>query len=76
MFRASTKGASPGRFFLKDWALNIFGCVGQVNEPPGFQSNYITPQIALPIWRMTVDREINSHVAEHKAYLEERGLQT
>lgn len=27
VFRASTKGASPGRFFLKDWALNIFGSV-------------------------------------------------
>ena len=35
-----------------------------------------TSQIALPIWRMTVDREINGHVAEHRAYLEERGFQT
>jgi len=56
VFRASTKGASPGRFFLKDWALNIFG------------------GIALPIWRVSVDRIINGHVAEHKTYLEERGL--
>jgi len=56
VFRASTRGASPGRFFLNDWVLNIFG------------------SIALPIWRMTVDREIDGHVVEHKAYLEERGL--
>jgi len=54
VFRASTKGASPGRFFLKDWALNIFG------------------GIALPIWRMYVDKKIVAHTAEHKTYLEER----
>jgi len=58
VFRASTKGASPGRFFLKDWAMNIFGC------------------IALPIWRMTVDKEIKGHTTEHNTYLEERGLRS
>lgn len=54
--RASTKGASPGRFFLVDWVLGIFG------------------SIALPIWRITVDKQINDHVVEHRAYLEERGF--
>jgi hypothetical protein len=74
VFRASTKGASPGRFFLKDWALNIFGSVSEVCNLIGPWPDNITPQIALPIWRFVVDREINGHVTEHEAYLQERGL--
>ena len=72
MFRASTKGASPGRFFLKDWALNIFGGVRQANKSPSSWPNDITPQIALPIWRMYVDKKIVAHIPEHKTYLEEQ----
>ena len=72
MFRASTKGASPGRFFLKDWALNIFGGVCRANRSPSSWPNDITPQIALPIWRMYVDKKIVGHIAEHKTYLGER----
>lgn len=74
MFRASTKGASPGRFFLKDWAMNLFGAVSRAKKLPGSWPNDVTAQIALPIWRIYVDKKINDHVTEHKAYLEERGL--
>ena len=41
VFRASTKGASPGRFFLKDWALGIFGSVSQTKSTESWPDDVI-----------------------------------
>lgn len=71
IFRASSAGSSPRNSYLSDM---FFALIGYVRFPQiSLRCRADTAQIALPIWRLTVDSTVRAHRVEHEEYLRQQG---
>lgn len=71
IFRASSAGSSPRNSYLSDMFFALIGYVRGFGVSLRCRSD--TVQIALPIWRLTVDSTVRAHRVEHEDYLRQRG---
>ncbi len=75
VFRTSTRGSSPGNNSLLDQVYSMIGAV-RVIYPQSIVDHLFKSdmQIALPIWRKDVDKQVRAHADEHHQHLASQGL--
>ena len=73
VFRASTAGSSPRNSYIMDL---FYGLVGYVSCAHAvlLRARPNTTQVALPIWRHSVDSTVRGHRQEHQEYLKQKGI--
>lgn len=71
IFRASSAGSSPRNSYLSDMFFALIGYVRGFAISLCYRPDSV--QIALPIWRLTVDSTVRAHRVEHEDYLRQQG---
>ena len=74
LFRASTRGSSPGNSGPLSQLYNFIGMASHLSTIVTNILILLYSQIALPLWRRDVDKEVRKHKQEHYEYLDRKGL--